>query len=158
MTMTITLAMRPGRGFLLGASGGSYRATSAVDGLRRVFSVITALTPFAPNYAVFVLLRALYGIGMGVLGLVLVGDGKCADTVARPSFWSYAGRISIRLFIGRNFHAVDGAVLGLAVYVPEWDCSSQPLFLYLRCDRQICGMASASFAWACADIPHAGRS
>src|SRR6202012_3545391 len=29
------------------------------------FSVITALTPFAPNFATFALLRGLYGIGMG---------------------------------------------------------------------------------------------
>jgi SHS family lactate transporter-like MFS transporter len=29
------------------------------------FSIITALTPFAPSYFVFVVLRALYGIGMG---------------------------------------------------------------------------------------------
>jgi SHS family lactate transporter-like MFS transporter len=29
------------------------------------FSIITALTPFAPSYFVFVILRGLYGIGMG---------------------------------------------------------------------------------------------
>ncbi|HEX4020258.1 MAG TPA: MFS transporter [Acidobacteriaceae bacterium] len=65
VTMTITLAMRPVGGFLLGAWADRIGRRLPLMVCVIYFSVITALTPFAPNYAVFVLLRALYGIGMG---------------------------------------------------------------------------------------------
>lgn len=64
-TITITLAMRPVGALLLGTLADRYGRKRPLAGCVIYFSIVTALTPFAPNYAVFVLLRALYGIGMG---------------------------------------------------------------------------------------------
>jgi SHS family lactate transporter-like MFS transporter len=64
-TITITLAMRPVGAVVLGSLADRYGRRRPLIACVLYFSLITALTPFAPSYAVFVLLRALYGIGMG---------------------------------------------------------------------------------------------
>ncbi len=64
-TITITLAMRPLGALLLGTLADRFGRRRPLLLCVLYFSLVTALTPFAPNYAVFFLLRALYGIGMG---------------------------------------------------------------------------------------------
>src|SRR6201996_5396790 len=64
-TITVTLAMRPVGAILLGSLADRYGRRRPLIACVLYFSIITAMTPFAPNYTVFVLLRALYGIGMG---------------------------------------------------------------------------------------------
>jgi SHS family lactate transporter-like MFS transporter len=64
-TISITLAMRPVGALLLGTLADRFGRRRPLIGCVFYFSLITALTPFAPNYAAFVALRALYGIGMG---------------------------------------------------------------------------------------------
>ena len=64
-TITITLAMRPVGAIVLGSLADRYGRRRPLMACVLYFSIITALTPFAPSYAVFVALRALYGIGMG---------------------------------------------------------------------------------------------
>jgi MFS transporter, SHS family, lactate transporter len=64
-TITVTLATRPLGAFLLGSLADRFGRRRPLVACVLYFSAITALTPFAPNYAVFVALRALYGIGMG---------------------------------------------------------------------------------------------
>jgi SHS family lactate transporter-like MFS transporter len=64
-TITITLAMRPIGAVLLGSLADRHGRRRPLIACVLYFSIITALTPFAPSYLVFVVLRALYGIGMG---------------------------------------------------------------------------------------------
>jgi MFS transporter, SHS family, lactate transporter len=64
-TITVTLAMRPVGAVLLGSLADRYGRRRPLIACVLYFSTITALTPFAPSYPVFVLLRGLYGIGMG---------------------------------------------------------------------------------------------
>jgi SHS family lactate transporter-like MFS transporter len=64
-TITVTLVMRPVGAMVLGSLADRYGRRRPLVWCVAYFSVITALTPFAPNYAVFVVLRGLYGIGMG---------------------------------------------------------------------------------------------
>jgi MFS transporter, SHS family, lactate transporter len=64
-TITITLAMRPVGAVVLGSLADRYGRRRPLIACVLYFSIITAFTPFAPSYAVFVVLRALYGIGMG---------------------------------------------------------------------------------------------
>jgi SHS family lactate transporter-like MFS transporter len=64
-TITVSLATRPLGAFLLGSLADRFGRRRPLIACVLYFSAITALTPFAPNYAVFVALRALYGIGMG---------------------------------------------------------------------------------------------
>src|SRR5580693_696895 len=64
-TITVTLAMRPVGAVVLGSLADRFGRRRPLIACVLYFSIITALTPFAPSYAVFVVLRALYGIGMG---------------------------------------------------------------------------------------------
>ena len=64
-TITITLAMRPVGALLLGSLADRYGRRRPLIACVLYFSIVTALTPFAPSYFLFVVLRALYGIGMG---------------------------------------------------------------------------------------------
>ncbi len=64
-TITITLFMRPLGALLLGAISDRWGRRTPLIACVLYFSVITALTPFAPTYTVFVIMRGLYGIGMG---------------------------------------------------------------------------------------------
>lgn len=64
-TISITLAMRPVGALLLGTLADRFGRRRPLILCVFYFSIITALTPFAPNYTLFVVLRALYGIGMG---------------------------------------------------------------------------------------------
>jgi SHS family lactate transporter-like MFS transporter len=64
-SITITLATRPVGAFILGLMADRYGRRRPLIACVLFFSIFTALTPFAPNYPVFILYRALYGIGMG---------------------------------------------------------------------------------------------
>jgi SHS family lactate transporter-like MFS transporter len=65
LSITVTLAFRPVGAFLFGllADRCGRRLPLMLDLV--FYSVIEVLTGLAPNYAVFLLLRALFGIGMG---------------------------------------------------------------------------------------------
>src|SRR5947207_15673951 len=63
--ITITLMMRPVGAFIFGILGDKFgrRIPLMVDII--FYSVMELLTAFAPNFTVFLILRALFGIGMG---------------------------------------------------------------------------------------------
>ena len=64
-TISISLAMRPIGALIFGALADRFGRRQPLVACVLYFSSITALSAFAPNYPVFVVLRALYGIGMG---------------------------------------------------------------------------------------------
>ena len=64
-TMTMTLAMRPVGAFLFGLAADRFGRRVPLMANVIYFSIIEVLCGFAPNYNTFLLLRALYGIGMG---------------------------------------------------------------------------------------------
>jgi len=64
-TLTATLAMRPAGAFLFGLLADRYGRRVPLMANVIFFSVVELLCGFAPNYSVFLILRALYGIGMG---------------------------------------------------------------------------------------------
>ncbi|MEP7078833.1 MAG: MFS transporter, partial [Chthoniobacterales bacterium] len=63
--ITLTLMMRPVGAFIFGFLGDRYgrRTPLMIDII--FYSLMELLTAFAPNFTVFLVLRALYGIGMG---------------------------------------------------------------------------------------------
>lgn len=65
LTMTATLALRPVGAVLFGLLADRYGRRKPFMANVVFFSVIELLCGFAPNYTVFLILRALYGIGMG---------------------------------------------------------------------------------------------
>jgi SHS family lactate transporter-like MFS transporter len=64
-SITLTLAMRPFGAILFGLLADRYGRRRPLMANVVFFSLIELLCGFAPNYQVFLLLRALYGIGMG---------------------------------------------------------------------------------------------
>ncbi len=65
LTITWTLAMRPVGAFLFGLFADRYGRRVALISNVTFYSVIEVLCGFSPSFGVFILLRALYGIGMG---------------------------------------------------------------------------------------------
>ncbi|MEI9980895.1 MAG: MFS transporter [Edaphobacter sp.] len=64
-TLTLTLAMRPLGALFFGALADRFGRRRPLIFCVLYFSILTVLTGLAPNYLVFVICRALYGIGMG---------------------------------------------------------------------------------------------
>ena len=64
-TMTATLAMRPLGALVFGLLADRYGRRRPLMANIVFFSVVELLCGFAPNYTVFLILRAVYGIGMG---------------------------------------------------------------------------------------------
>lgn len=64
-TISITLAMRPVGALIFGALADRYGRKKPLMACVVYFSAITMMSAFAPNYIFFIVLRALYGIGMG---------------------------------------------------------------------------------------------
>src|SRR5262252_7547018 len=64
-TTTATLALRPVGALLFGLLADRYGRRIPLMANVIYFSVIELLCGFAPNYSVFLILRALFGIGMG---------------------------------------------------------------------------------------------
>ena len=64
-TISIALAMRPVGALIFGSFADRFGRRRPLIACVLYFSTVTLLSAFAPNYAIFVVLRALYGIGMG---------------------------------------------------------------------------------------------
>jgi SHS family lactate transporter-like MFS transporter len=65
LTITVTLAFRPVGAFIFGLMADRYGRKLPLMIDLVFFSIVEVLTGFAPNYATFFILRALFGIGMG---------------------------------------------------------------------------------------------
>jgi SHS family lactate transporter-like MFS transporter len=64
-SITVTLATRPLGALLLGGLADRYGRRGPLIACVLFFSIVSAMTPFAPSYNSFLVLRALYGVGMG---------------------------------------------------------------------------------------------
>ena len=65
LTITITLAFRPVGAFIFGLMADRYGRKLPLMIDLVFFSIVEVLSGLAPNYTVFLILRALFGIGMG---------------------------------------------------------------------------------------------
>lgn len=82
-TLTVTLAMRPVGAVIFGLLADRYGRRRPLMANVIFFSVVELLCGFAPNYTTFLVLRALYGIGMGGEW----GVGASLAMEAAPSKW-----------------------------------------------------------------------
>ena len=64
-SITVTLATRPIGALFFGSFADRFGRRHSLIACVLFFSACTALTPLAPNYSIFLLLRAFYGMGMG---------------------------------------------------------------------------------------------
>jgi MFS transporter, SHS family, lactate transporter len=81
-TISIALAMRPVGALIFGSLADRFGRRRPLIGCVIFFSTVTLLSAFAPNYAVFAVMRALYGIGMG--GYWGVGASLAIESAPRP--------------------------------------------------------------------------
>ena len=63
--IAITLMMRPVGAFIFGLLGDRFGRRIPLMADIIFYSIMELLTAFAPNFTVFYILRALYGVGMG---------------------------------------------------------------------------------------------
>ncbi len=82
-SITATLAMRPVGAILFGLLADRYGRRLPLMANVIFFSVVELLCGFSPNYTVFLILRAIYGIGMGGEW----GVGASLAMEAAPSKW-----------------------------------------------------------------------
>jgi MFS transporter, SHS family, lactate transporter len=80
-TISIALAMRPVGALIFGSLADRFGRRLPLIACVLYFSVCTMLSAFAPNYATFVVLRAMYGIGMG--GYWGVGASLAVESAPR---------------------------------------------------------------------------
>jgi MFS transporter, SHS family, lactate transporter len=82
-TTTATLALRPAGAFIFGLLADRFGRRIPLMANVIYFSIIELLCGFAPNYTVFLILRALFGIGMGGEW----GVGASLAMEAAPTRW-----------------------------------------------------------------------
>src|SRR4029078_8912806 len=87
--ITLTLMMRPVGAFIFGWLGDRFgrRIPLMIDIV--FYSVIELLTAFAPNFGTFLLLRALFGIGMG--GEWGLGASLAMESLPPPARGLFSG-------------------------------------------------------------------
>src|SRR5438477_9175471 len=87
--ITLTLMMRPLGAFIFGWLGDQFgrRIPLMIDIV--FYSIVELLTAFAPNFATFLLLRALFGIGMG--GEWGLGASLAMESLPTPARGLFSG-------------------------------------------------------------------
>jgi MFS transporter, SHS family, lactate transporter len=80
-TLTVTLATRPVGAFLFGLLADRYGRRTTLMANVAFYSMIELLCGFAPSFTVFIILRGLYGLGMG--GEWGIGASLTMETVPR---------------------------------------------------------------------------
>lgn len=81
LTLTVTLATRPAGAFLFGLFADRYGRRATLMANVAFYSVIEVLCGFAPSFTAFIILRGLYGLGMG--GEWGIGASLTMETVPR---------------------------------------------------------------------------
>ena len=112
-TLTATLAMRPVGAILFGLLADRYGRRVPFMANVIFYSMIELLCGFAPNYATFLVLRALYGIGMG--GEWGVGASLAMETVPRRWRGIFSGVLQSGYSIGYLIAAVAARLI-----LPAW--------------------------------------
>jgi len=103
-TLTATLAMRPVGAFLFGLFADRYGRRRALMANVVFYSLVEVLCGFSPNFAIFIILRALYGIGMG--GEWGVGASLTMESAPRRSRGVLSGILQSGYPIGYLLAAV----------------------------------------------------
>ncbi len=112
-TLTATLAMRPVGAFLFGLLADRYGRRVPLMANVIYFSIVELLCGFASNYTTFLVLRALYGIGMGGEW----GVGASLAMEAAPRRWR--GFFSGLLQSGYSWGYLLAAIAARVV-LPAW--------------------------------------
>ena len=129
-TLTLTLAMRPLGALFFGALADRFGRKRPLIFCVLYFSLCTVMTGLSPNFLVFAICRALYGIGMG--GYWGIGASYAMESFAASSpgraLGHDPGGLSDGLSVGVGGDADAGSGVRLAVsflyLVRQWRCWS----------------------------------
>jgi len=113
LTITATLAMRPVGALVFGLLADRYGRRRPLMANVVFFSLFELACGFAPNYAVFFLLRAIYGIGMG--GEWGVGASLAMESAPKRLRGVLSGIVQSGYSIGYLLAAVAARVV-----LPHW--------------------------------------
>ena len=127
-TITITLAMRPVGAVVLGSLADRYGRRRPLIACVLYFSIITALTPFAPSYCgIRCAARSLWNRHGRVLGhRRFFGHGELSQALARALFRNHAGGLFRGISAGCRRSAHHRAPLRVAVDVSLRPGSRRP--------------------------------
>lgn len=112
-TLTATLAMRPAGAFIFGLFADRYGRRFALMANVIYFSTVELLCGFSTNYTQFIILRALYGIGMG--GEWGVGASLTMETAPKRWRGFFSGLLQSGYPVGYFL-----AALALRFILPVW--------------------------------------
>jgi SHS family lactate transporter-like MFS transporter len=112
-TFVATLAMRPVGALLFGMMADRYGRRKPLLGITIYFLVVAALSGAAMNYPMFLILRALYGVGMG--GFWGVGASLALETA--PNRWR--GILSGLIQAGYPLGYLLAAIMARLIF-PVW--------------------------------------
>jgi MFS transporter, SHS family, lactate transporter len=115
VTITATLMLRPVGALLFGMLADRYgrRLPLMID--IAFYSAIELATAFAPNFTIFLVLRALYGIGMG--GEWGIGSALAMEALPKQSRGFFSGVLQEGYAAG---YLLAAAVYGLAFHAVGW--------------------------------------
>src|SRR6058998_1877583 len=131
--ITITLMMRPVGAFIFGILGDKFGRRSPLMADIIFYSVMELLTAFAPNFTVFLILRALFGIGMG--GEWGLGASLAMETLPTEARGLFSGILQQGYMFGYLFGAlVYGIVFPLFGWRALFVVGTLPalLVIYIR--------------------------
>jgi SHS family lactate transporter-like MFS transporter len=102
--ITLTLMMRPLGAFLFGLLGDKFGRRIPLMADIIFYSVVELLTAFAPNFTVFLILRALFGVGMG--GEWGLGASLAMESLPTPARGLFSGILQQGYAVGYLLAAV----------------------------------------------------
>src|SRR5213079_1798487 len=98
LSLTVTLAFRPVGAFIFGLMADRYGRKIPLMIDLVFFSIVEVLSGFAPSYTVFLILRALFGIGMG--GEWGLGASLAMETLPTKALGLFSGILQQGYAIG----------------------------------------------------------
>ena len=132
-TIAITLMMRPVGAFIFGLLGDRFGRRIPLMADIIFYSIMELLTAFAPNFSVFYILRALYGVGMG--GEWGLGASLAMESLPTEARGLFSGILQQGYMFGYLFAAlIYGIVFPLFGWRALFIVGALPAFLviYIR--------------------------
>ena len=147
-SLFVTLVMRPVGALIFGLMTDRYGRRIPLMANVVFFSVVELACGFSPNFTFFLIMRALYGIGMG--GEWGIGASLAMESVpprlARNSFRNFAERLFAGLLACGDRGAVCAAHVGMAADVLAGRIAGAAGVLYQRARAGVGSVETASRA------------
>ncbi len=164
LTLTLTLALRPIGAFVFGLLAERFgrRTPLMIDIL--FYSFMELLTAFAPNYIIFLILRALFGVGMG--GEWGVGSSLAMEALPARSRGFFSGILQqgyacgyllgaivffgvFNVFPGLGWRAmfIVGSIPALLVFFIRRNVPESPVWEQQQRERKASGISFWQSVW-----------